>query len=160
MGSKQEKRQRCAWAAIALVLVTTYCEASNALGFTHTVYSASILLAENSRSDTPPPERAECAARIRKFVTGLDALLSTNPNSVTPVRALLTRTFPMRKCDVEDVIAISRQSRFLGSVQLQPEAHVFTFSTARVFPSSRISVGFGIEKATGDSLLPFAQVNK
>jgi hypothetical protein len=83
------------------------------------------LPAQMTTSSTEAPtmksNRAECEQRMESFVEELDELLTRNPQSIHPFQALLKKYFPVSGCDVNRVLAIIRQSKFLKSVYEGPK---------------------------------------
>jgi hypothetical protein len=107
-------------------------------------------------------EHEECSVRLGNFVSELDALLDVNPNSLEPLLSLLQRTFPLKNCDIESAITISRKSKYFASASEQPTSYVIAFTSATPTspPFSGFDVSFGVSKASGDSQYPFAQIHK
>jgi len=104
----------------------------------------------------------ECKARLENFVSELDALLDSNPRSLDPLLSLLERSFPLKNCDIQTAITISRKSKYFASANEQPTSYViaFTSATSMSLPLSGFDGSFGLSKASGDSRLPFAQIHK
>jgi hypothetical protein len=110
-------------------------------------------------SDVVSREHEECSARLGNFISELDALLDVNPNSLEPLLSLLQRTFPLKNCDIDTAIAISRKSKYFVSVEDGGNRYVFVFSNAFSGAFSGFNVLFSLLKASGDSESPFAQVH-
>jgi hypothetical protein len=104
----------------------------------------------------------ECKTRLENFISELDALLDANPRSLEPLLSLLRQHFPLKNCDIETAITISRKSKYFASASEQPTLYVIAFTSATPTspPFSGFDVTFGLSKGTGDSRLPFAQIHK
>jgi hypothetical protein len=95
-------------------------------------------------SEVVSREHEECKTRLENFISELDALLDVNPNSLEPLLSLLQRSFPLKNCDIETAIAISRKSKYFRGSEEGRTNYVFLFS---------------LLKASGDSESPFARVH-
>jgi hypothetical protein len=107
----------------------------------------------------PTVESTECEQRMKSFVEELDEHFASNPQSIRPFLALLKTHFPLSGCDVNRILAIVRQSKFLKSVYDGPKAYVITFDDYKWWRPGR-HVSFGLTKNSGDSTLPSAGNNK
>ena len=76
-----------------------------------TLIVASNLSATNSKADES--QAALCAEKVRGFVESIDGLLIENPNDVYVFREPIRKYMPAKGCSVEEVIAISKTSKFL-----------------------------------------------
>jgi hypothetical protein len=107
-------------------------------------------------------EHEDCHARLKNFVSELDAFLDSNSRFLDPLLSLLRQHFPLKNCDIETAITISRKSKYFASVAEQPTWYVISFTSA--FPGSPpfsgFDVSFALSKASGDSQYPFAQIHK
>jgi hypothetical protein len=92
-----------------------------------------------------------CSARIRNFVKEMDTLLSEDPDSVMVFEDLIARYLPVKACDVDDVILISRESKFFWEVFDAPGYVI-------VFKSQHFKISFGLVKDTGDIDFPAAMI--
>jgi hypothetical protein len=105
--------------------------------------------------------RAECANRLSQFVGEMDKILTEDPRSVRPLLDLLKKYFPVQGCDVEESIKICRASKYLVGVSRDRDVDVFVFDSSKFWRwRSGFMVSFGLRKPSGDSELPYAQVNK
>jgi hypothetical protein len=104
--------------------------------------------------------KAQCASRLKNFVVRMDELLSENPKTTPPLFALLKEHFPIKGCDIEEAIAISRQSRYFASVEDNASMFAIWFGTAKLFPDQIFAVTFAIEKKSGDTRFPSFKPNK
>jgi hypothetical protein len=113
-------------------------------------------------SEVVSREHEECKTRLGNFISELDALLDVNPRSLEPLLSLLQRHFPLKNCDIETAITISRKSKYFASASEQPTSYVIAFTSATPAspPFSGFDVSFGLSKASGDSQYPFAQIHK
>jgi hypothetical protein len=107
-------------------------------------------------------ERARgCLQRYGAFVQALDALLARHPSSVTVVHDLINSSFPIKGCNIEEAVEISRRARFFSSVSEDPRYYVIEFNSRGLSgildPGYRVLIGFS--KGTGNSLLPSANIN-
>jgi hypothetical protein len=107
----------------------------------------------STQAPTTESNRAECERRMESFVAELDELFTSNPQSIRPFQALLKKYFPVTGCDVNRVLAIVRQSKFLKSVDEEPKEYVITFDDYKWWAPGR-HVVFGLTKDSGDSHLP------
>ncbi len=96
---------------------------------------------------------ARCSANIRKFVEAIDLLLTERPRSIEayydPIRTYLVGT---RGCNVDEVISISKNSKFFSELGEQYTTYVI------VFQSKSVVVSFGLKKDTGNIETPAAYV--
>jgi hypothetical protein len=104
-------------------------------------------------------EHEECNARMENFVSELDVLLDVNPRSLEPLLSLLQKYFPLKNCDIQNAIVISRKSKYFRGADGGRDRYVFVFSNAFSGPFSGFNVLFSLLKSTGDSEHPFAQVH-
>jgi len=114
-------------------------------------------------ADEPPTEstRAECADRVSRFVHELDELLAAKPRSVNPFQDLLEKYFPVKGCDIEEIVKICEKSKYIWPIDRTFDVVVIDFSSSTFWnPHSGFRVGFGLRKSSGDSELPYAMVNK
>ena len=107
-------------------------------------------------------DRNDCRVRLERFIVELDELLEARPSSLEPLLSLLKEHFPLKSCDIEDAIRISKSSKYFASVYEQPTLYViaFTSATGSSRPFSAFDISFGLLKQSGDSELPFARVHK
>ena len=57
------------------------------------------------------PRTFDCAVRLRGFVTELDEVLAS-ARTVFVVHDLFKKYLPLEKCDIQEAITISRQSKY------------------------------------------------
>jgi hypothetical protein len=115
-----------------------------------------LLVASNlSATDLSADESltTRCSANIRKFVEAIDLLLTERPRSIEayydPIRTYLVGT---RGCNVDEVISISKSSKFFSEQREQ-----YTYAThVIVFKSKSVVVSFGLKKDTGNIETPAA----
>jgi hypothetical protein len=113
-------------------------------------------------TETPTMESnlGVCEQRMKSFVAELDELFTSNPQgSIRPFQALLKTYFPVRGCDVNRVLAIVRQSKFLFSIEEWPKEYAIVFDDHKLWRPGR-HVSFGLIKDSGDSTLAAAVNNK
>jgi len=103
-------------------------------------------------------EHEQCNARLENFVSELDALLDVNPNSLEPLLSLLQRSFPLKNCDIETAITISRKSKYFRGAQEGRTNYAFVFTNAFSGPFSGFDVLFSLVKPSGDSEHQFARI--
>ena len=70
----------------------------------------------SEHQETTDQASRECAVKLKDFILELDKLLASNPSYVYPVLDLLKKYFPMEKCNTEEDIRISRNSKFFSHV--------------------------------------------
>ena len=103
----------------------------------------------------------DCALKVRGFVSDLDKLLASNPQYIYPVLDLLKKYFPVERCDIVEIVAISRASRFFSHVSETSTYYVIAFdSKGYADPYPGFYVQFSLIKESGNSRLPFAKVNQ
>jgi hypothetical protein len=94
---------------------------------------------------------ALCSAKIRKFVQAVDLLFIESPRSIEayyePIRNYLIGT---RGCNVDEVIAISKTSKYFSEL-----GEIYT-EYVIVLENKRADVSFGLKKDTGDIVVPAA----
>ncbi len=111
-----------------------------------------LLGAPVSNARAEESQAAICSNRVRQFVADLDDLLTKSPRSVMTVIGMMRKHLPVKGCDVADVIATSKTSKFFHG------AYEWDLSYTIAFQSSDFIVSFGLRKATGDIEVPFARV--
>jgi len=98
---------------------------------------------------------APCAERMRMFVLTIDDLFARRVQVLEAYYEAIREYLPSKGCAVEEVISISRKSKFL--VWPPPER-----STASVieFKNPDVNVSFGIEKDSGKITFPGVDWNE
>jgi hypothetical protein len=114
-----------------------------------TLLVASNLSATNSSADDS--QAALCAQKVRGFVESIDGLLIENPNDVYVFREPIRKYMPAKGCSVEEVIAISKTSKFFV------EAYDWSPAYTIIFRNPRFDITFGLRKDTGNIEYPSAQ---
>jgi hypothetical protein len=107
------------------------------------------LSAANSNADES--QAALCAGKVRSFVESIDGLLINNPNDVHVFREPIRKYMPAKGCSVEEVIAISKTSKFFV------EAYDWSPAYTIIFRNPRFDITFGVRKDTGNIEYPSAQ---
>jgi hypothetical protein len=110
---------------------------------------SSLLSATNLNAEES--QAAICAEKIRGFVESIDELLTGNANDVYVFREPIRKYMPAKGCSVEEVISISRTSKFF--VQAYDWSPAYTI----IFRNSRFDITFGLRKDTGNIEYPAAQ---
>jgi hypothetical protein len=107
-------------------------------------------------------DSADCVAQIMTFVHELDKLLASNPQTIHPVKDLLRRYFPVEACDIQEVIKVARRSRFFSHVSEEVTYFAIVFDSKGFagLLDPGIHVQVNLLKASGDSWLPSANINK
>jgi hypothetical protein len=114
-------------------------------------------------ADEPPAEsaRAKCADRLTRFILEMDEILTKDPPSVQPLLDLRQKYFPLEGCDLEESMKICRGSKYLVGIERARDFDLFVFNSSKFWNRhSGFMFQFGLRKPSGDSELPFAQVNK
>jgi hypothetical protein len=105
-----------------------------------------------SASKADQASAALCSAKIRKFVQAVDLLFTENPTSIEayyePIRNYLIGT---RGCNVDEVIAISKTSKYFAEL-----GEIYT-EYVIALENKRADVSFGLNKDTGDIVVPAAK---
>jgi hypothetical protein len=108
------------------------------------ILSATSSIAEESAA-------ARCSAKLRKFVTAIDRIFAEDPGSVEdyygPIRDYLSGT---GGCNVDEVISISKKSKFFSELGEEYTTYVI------VFYGNGVTVSFGLKKNTGNIETPAA----
>jgi hypothetical protein len=92
-----------------------------------------------------------CAQKVKGFVESIDELLNGNANDVHVFREPIRKYMPATACSVEEVISISKTSKFF--VQAYDWSPAYTI----IFRNSRFDVTFVLRKDTGNIEYPVAQ---
>jgi hypothetical protein len=96
-------------------------------------------------------QAALCAEKVRGFVESIDELLTGNANDVYVFRDPIRKYMPAKGCNVEEVISISRTSKFFV------EAYDWSPAYTIIFRNARFDITFGLRKDTGNIEYPAAQ---
>jgi hypothetical protein len=123
---------------------------------------ATVLALANGGASAQEANRHECGAQLRKFVGELDDVLSSDPHPLYTLFALLKRSFPLEKCDIEAAISICRQSKFFLRAEVGQRVTVIIFNSGANGRRSEsgYEVSFGISNETGNTRFPSARPNK
>jgi hypothetical protein len=92
-----------------------------------------------------------CAEKVSRFVDSIDELLNGNANDVYVFREPIRKYMPAAGCNVEEVISISKTSKFF--VQAYDWSPAYTI----IFKNPRFDITFGLRKDTGNIEYPAAQ---
>jgi hypothetical protein len=104
-------------------------------------------------------QSSDCKTRIAVLVRDLDSVLAGDAETVTLVYEVFHRNFPVEKCNIEDVLAAARSSRFfVGSEETRANYNI-AFNSAGVSSRPGFVVQISVDKKTGNLVLPFAKVN-
>jgi hypothetical protein len=93
-----------------------------------------------------------CEATLIRFVSELDVMLNENAHR-DALQALLSRVFPVKKCDLERATAIARQSRYFDHASPNGPTTVVVLSNGKQHGRRGSRVMFGL-RPNGDSYLP------
>jgi hypothetical protein len=101
--------------------------------------------------------RQECSRQLTEFLTKLDEILPV-AQAINPMQNLIRDFFPLKVCNVEDVVRISKQSKYFDHIQDAPKDMAVFF---RHKPPHRwgFVFSFGVDKSSGDSKLPAVMVD-
>ena len=110
----------------------------------------------------------DCIGRIAVFIGEADAWLDAPPKdsntgaiSVTPLRALVKRHFPMHGCDAARFTDVVRTSKYFWYADENPAVHDEAHKrVAYALRSSLFEIYFGIHKQSGSTSLEAAMVRK
>jgi hypothetical protein len=131
---------------------TAACAQGNSAG----VLSGPLLPTTGSGPHNQP---GDCKTRIAALVRDLDAVLAGDAETVTLVYEVFHKYFPVEKCNIEDVLATARGSRFFVGSDEGVEFYNIGFNSAGVSSRPGFFVQISIAKKTGNLELPFAKVN-
>jgi hypothetical protein len=101
----------------------------------------------------------DCKTRIVALVRDLDSVLAGDAETVTLVYEVFHKYFPVEKCNIEDVLAAARSSRFFVGSEEWSTYYLIQFNSAGVSRRPGFAVQISIEKKTGNLERPFAKVN-
>jgi hypothetical protein len=124
-------------------------KASKMIGLVYTLLLMSSLSVTNLSADES--QAAICSINVQKFVEEIDALLIANHNSVFVFDYPIRKYLPVKGCNVDEVISISKHSKFFV------EAYDWFPAYTIVFRNSKFDITFGIRKDTGNIEYPAAQ---
>jgi hypothetical protein len=99
-------------------------------------------------SNAEQPRTTLCAAKMVWFVRSLDELLAEGILENEPFWAVIREYLPATGCTVEEVISISRTSKFFAPPFEQYAVYTITFR------NSDTEVTFGLQKGTGNTEYP------
>jgi hypothetical protein len=107
----------------------------------------------------PHNKPGDCKTRIAALVRDLDSVLASDAETVTLVYEVFHKYFPVEKCNIEDVLATARGSRFFVGSDEGVEFYNIRFNSGGVSSRPGFFVQISIAKKTGNLELPFAKVN-
>jgi hypothetical protein len=96
-------------------------------------------------------QAAICSIKVQKFIQEIDALLNANHNSVFVFDDPIRKYLPVNGCNVDEVISISKHSKFFV------EAYDWLPAYTIFFRNSKFDITFGLRKDTGNIEYPAAQ---
>ena len=83
-------------------------------------------------------DSASCLAQVSSYVAELDELLSREKNRLTPYEDLNERYFPFRDCEVDRLLDVVRNSRFIRSISYNSRTKLYFIT----FMSEEVVLGF------------------
>jgi len=95
-------------------------------------------------SHAEQPRATSCAEKMEKFVESIDELLAKKVLEDEPFWAVTRENLPVKGCSVEEVISISRKSKFYVPPFEQYASYTISFR------NSDKDIFFGLEKDTGN----------
>jgi hypothetical protein len=107
----------------------------------------------------PHNKPGDCKTRIAALVRDLDTVLAGDAETVTLVYEVFHKYFPVEKCNIEDVLAAARRSRFFVGSEEWGTYYLIQFNSAGVSRRPGFAVQISVEKQTGNLERPFAKVN-
>jgi hypothetical protein len=112
------------------------------------------------QDQSPEEDSPDCETKMRNFVTRLDIIFASDTHEIDPMLLLLKQSFPMKHCNINQVLEICKHSMFFWNVSDAPKHYHFAFTSRgyRLFYPG-FAVTFALEKKSGNSSFPFAQVN-
>ena len=75
---------------------------------------------------------SDCKTRIAALVRDLDSVLGSDAETVTLVYEVFHKYFPVEKCNIEDVLAVARGSRFFVGSEEWGTYYLIQFNSAGV----------------------------
>jgi hypothetical protein len=109
-----------------------------------------LLIAVNKSTD----QGADCATKLKEFVTDVDCVLAGNPHDIFSVYDVLDRHFPLHGCAIDVASGIIKESKYFRSIGMNGRTHVFALSS-ETSDRRGVVVSFGLTE-TGESYLPFS----
>jgi len=100
------------------------------------------------RSGAEQPRTTLCAEKLHRFVESIDELLGKNVLQNEPYWAVMREHLPAKGCSVDEVISISRTSKFSAPPFEQYAEYTISFR------NSDTEVSFGLRKDTGNIEYP------
>ena len=107
----------------------------------------------------PINQPGDCKTRIAALVRDLDGVLGSDAETVTLVYEVFHKYFPVEKCNIEDVLAVARGSRFFVGSEEWGTYYLIQFNSGGVSRRPGFAVQISVEKKTGNLERPFAKVN-
>jgi hypothetical protein len=105
-----------------------------------------------SPRDPGQPHATLCEERMERFVESIDDLLAKQATKRDFFWAVIRKYLPATGCTVEEVISISKTSKFFTPpFDSPPPYEVYTI----MFRNSGVKVGFGLKKDTGNTQYPY-----
>ena len=105
----------------------------------------------NATLRSPPgvgqPRPPLCTVKLQRFVESIDELLAENILQDEPYWAVIRKYLPATGCRVDEVISISRTSKFF-------EPQMSDADKGISFRNSNMRVVFGLERGTGNIVYP------
>jgi hypothetical protein len=107
-----------------------------------------------SPHDPGQPRATLCEEKMERFVESIDDLLAKQIAKREVYRAVIRKYLPETGCTVEEVISISKTSRFFTPpFDFPPPFEVYLI----MFRNSGVEVGFGLKKDNGNTELPYVR---
>jgi hypothetical protein len=105
-----------------------------------------------SPRDPGQPRATLCEEKMERFVESIDDLLAKQITKREYFWAVIRKYLPAKGCTVEEVISISKTSKFFRPpFDFPPPYQIY----AVMFASSGVKVGFGLNKDTGNTQYPY-----
>ncbi len=104
-------------------------------------------------------QSAQCATQLKAFISELDELLPVAKSSDI-LQSLIARHFPLHGCDVDEAMAISRQSKHFDRIDNTYPRDVLIIFRYRIPRGWGFRVSFGLTRPDGNSQFPSAYVDK
>jgi hypothetical protein len=121
---------------------------SKIMGLLYVLLFGSTLIATSADES----QAAICSDKVRKFVKVMDALLSENPNNVLAFDYPIKKYLSVKSCNVDEVISISKSSRFFSELFEQDTEY------SVVFGNKDFIASFALKKKTGNIEVPNARI--
>jgi len=105
-------------------------------------------------------QQLSCESCLEKFVQHMDGILASRARSIESLNTLVNRVFPLKACNVDEVLKITAKSHYFAAAEESPNAYSIWFGNGKDRSHTTYVVGFALLKKSGDSYNEYAQFLK